>query len=199
MHDLFVVVDCVITSLSRNCLLLLVYVRGNRACSTGDVSPLLTSFGNTVGLAIDSSDNIFIADYACHTVRVINNVSGRCEIIAGKAVSAGRMDGLGSNVLFNQPFGVALDGRGNLFVSEVAGSVIRKIVLNYTKFASSAVTTYAGSGTSQFVNGVGTGASFQQPYGIAADTDGQLYVVCAIVLYFDHGGAGPPRVPCPSR
>jgi serine/threonine-protein kinase len=155
--------------------------RGNRACSITDVSALSASFGNTVGLAIDASDNVFIADFACHTIRVVNKANGRCETVAGKALTAGHSDGSGSNAFFNQPFGITLDGLGNLFVTEIQGSWIRKIVLNYASFGTSTVTTYVGSGTSQFVNGVGTGASFQQPYGIAADAIGQLYVVCTFI------------------
>jgi hypothetical protein len=65
---------------------------------------------------------------------------------------------------------VAVDGAGNLYVSDVANHTLRKIVL-----ATGAVTTLAGqANVSGSFDATGTAATFYQPAGIATDGAGNL-------------------------
>lgn len=71
--------------------------------------------------------------------------------------------------MFNKPRGLATD-KTNLYVSDTDNHRIRKIVIS-----TGVVTTIAGSGTAGSLNGIGTAAQFNEPYGIATDGT-NLYV-----------------------
>lgn len=83
------------------------------------------------------------------------------------------MDGNGTAAKFNHPNGVAVDSRGNVFVSDSYNNAIRKIS------PVGAVSTLAGSRTEGFANGFGAMASFNSPLGVAVDSSGNVYVADA--------------------
>jgi streptogramin lyase len=94
-------------------------------------------------------------------------------IIAGSD-SAGFANGPGTAARFNHPFGIAIDKAGNLYVADQANELIRKID------AGTLVTTYAGlTGVTGAANGSTALASFNKPFGVAADTSGNIYVADA--------------------
>jgi sugar lactone lactonase YvrE len=73
---------------------------------------------------------------------------------------------------FDGPISVTTDGAGNLYVADSNSHRILKVVI-----ATGAVSTLAGSGVPQLLDGTGTGASFNTPGGITIDNGGQnLYV-----------------------
>jgi len=90
--------------------------------------------------------------------------------LAGSA-SIGSADGTGAAARFSGPSGVAVDKQGNVYVSDSGNNTIRKIT------PAGTVTTIAGlAGVKGSADGTGTNASFNLPNGIAADTNGNLYV-----------------------
>lgn len=86
------------------------------------------------------------------------------------ADTPGLVDGIGSMAKFNNPCGMVLDREGNLYVSDHANHVIRKVTPN------GVVSTYAGTGVAGFANGRRLNAKFNHPYGLAIDSNGNLYV-----------------------
>ncbi|MGZ5566220.1 MAG: NHL domain-containing protein, partial [Limisphaerales bacterium] len=81
------------------------------------------------------------------------------------------VDGTGSNARFNNPWGVAVDSSGNVYVAETDSHIIRKVT------SGGMVTTVAGlAGTSGSTDATGTSARFNLPQGIAVDASGNLYV-----------------------
>jgi sugar lactone lactonase YvrE len=90
--------------------------------------------------------------------------------LAGRAASVGFADGSGAGVLFYFPSGVAIDASGHVFVADQVNQRIRKVT------PGGAVTTLAGSGSQAFADGTGAGASFRDPYGVAVDTSGNVFV-----------------------
>jgi surface protein len=84
--------------------------------------------------------------------------------------SAGSTDATGTAASFNKPQGVVVSSTGDTYVADFGSNKIRKIT------PAGVVTTFAGSGTAASVDGTGTGASFNQPVGLALDTAGNLYV-----------------------
>jgi len=90
--------------------------------------------------------------------------------VAGKQDTTGTADGIGVNATFNSPHGVTCDKSGNIYIADRFNHKIRKIA------PGNAVTTFAGSGSIGGFDGTGTAASFYEPWGIACDTAGNVYV-----------------------
>ncbi len=82
----------------------------------------------------------------------------------------GYADGAGAVAEFRLPTGIVKDAAGNLFVADRDNYCIRKIT------PAGVVTTFAGGGTPGFVDGTGTAAKFNLPFGITIDASGNLYV-----------------------
>jgi sugar lactone lactonase YvrE len=128
-------------------------------------------FNSPEGVAVDGSGNIYVADSGNDTIRLIT-AGGVVTTLAGKAQFSGNGDGTGSAARFANPNGISVDGAGNIYVADTYNSVIRKVT------PAGVVTTLAGSpgsfsGTS---DGTGNAVRFFLPYGIAADSAGDVYV-----------------------
>jgi len=171
-------------------------------------------FNYPSGVTVDSLGNLYVADLQNNLIRKVTT-AGVVTTFAGKAGSAGSVDGTGtaavfdaprdiaadnahglfyvsdegsnairkitaaavvstisgSSTTFNSPKGVAVDGSGNLYVADYGNNVIRKITTNGT------ISILAGqSGTAGATNGTGTGASFNNPIGVAVDSATNVYV-----------------------
>jgi sugar lactone lactonase YvrE len=122
------------------------------------------------GIAVDGSGNVYVADSGNNTIRKITP-GGVASTLAGLAGISGSTDGTGTNALFNQPQGLAVDGSGNVLVADYGNHTIRKVT------AGGVVSTLAGrAGTFGSANGTGTNAYFYQPQGVAVDGSGNVYV-----------------------
>jgi sugar lactone lactonase YvrE len=127
-------------------------------------------FDGPCGLAIDSSGNVYVADSANSVIRKITS-SRVVTTLAGTAWEFGSEDGTGSAARFNGPTGVAVDGSGNVYVADNGNHTIRKIT------PSKVVTTLAGlAGEFGSDDGIGDVARFNYPFGVAADSAGNVYV-----------------------
>ena len=82
----------------------------------------------------------------------------------------GSANGTGTAASFKAPAGVVIDAAGNLYVSEAGNYMIRKIT------PAGVVSTFVGSTTGGFTNGIGAAASFSSMQGIAIDAAGNIYV-----------------------
>jgi sugar lactone lactonase YvrE len=127
-------------------------------------------FYSPAGMARDAAGNLYVTDTRNHTIRKITP-GGIVTTYAGKPGVSGSGDGPANDARFNQPFGIAIDATGTLFVADSGNHTIRKIT------PAGAVTTLAGSADS-YGNEDGTGsvARFYGPRGVALDPAGILYV-----------------------
>jgi sugar lactone lactonase YvrE len=128
------------------------------------------SFASPAGIALDGGGNLYVADAMNATVRKIAP-DGTVSTLAGTPGNRGDADGTGAAARFNFPNGIAVDAGGNLFVTDTYNDTIRMIS------PAGAVTTLAGSaGVSGSNDGAGAGALFNQPYNLAVDSAGTIYV-----------------------
>ena len=137
---------------------------------TTDGAGSIAQFNQPGGVAVGSGGDIYVADTGNETVRKITS-AGIVSTLAGTAGTSGTTNATGTAALFNQPFGVAVDSSGNVFVTELGNDTIREIT------QAGVVTTLAGTaGSPGSLDGAGTTALFNQPIGIAIDGSGNLYV-----------------------
>jgi hypothetical protein len=130
-------------------------------------------FSYPYSVAVDSATNIYVGDAANYTVRKVTPL-GVVTTLAGLAGSFGSADGTGSAARFSFTQGVAVDGAGNVYVGDSANSTIRRIT------PGGVVTTLAGlAGNCGNVDGVGSAARFCEPFGVAVDSAGNVYVADA--------------------
>lgn len=139
-----------------------------------DVKPMilagaLSTFESPTFVAIDSLSNRYIAD-ARNQVIYKSSTSGSLTVFAGKVGMAGYGDGQGDNVRFHDPYGVAVDITGNVYVSDLGNNVIRKIT------PGGVVSTLAGSGAVGANDGPGSVATFNHPTALAVDANGIVFV-----------------------
>ena len=142
------------------------------AGSTGSADGLgaAARFQSPVGVAVDAAGTVFVADVGNRTVRKIT-ATGMVTTLAGTAGLSGSTNGTGAAARFGSPNNVAVDGNGMVYVTDALNQVIRKIT------PTGVVTTLAGLvGMAGSTDGPGTSAQFNQPFSIAVDNVGTLYV-----------------------
>ena len=128
----------------------------------------LASFMGPRQIALDSLENVYLADWSGHAIRKVTP-AGFVSTVAGNG-TAGYADGIGTLAQFNSPFGICIDSQDMIYVADNANYRIRKIS------SLAVVTTFAGSGAIGSVDGYGTSATFGSPTGMAIDKNGFLYV-----------------------
>ncbi|WP_010299751.1 NHL repeat-containing protein [Candidatus Odyssella thessalonicensis] len=124
-------------------------------------------FNYPYGIAVHSSGTIYVADSANHRIRSISS-AGTTSVFAGSG-TAGTTEGTGASAQFNNPYGVAVDSSGTLYVSEYTNHRIRKIT-------SAGVTSLLAGSAQGYAEGTGSGARFDRPYSVAVDSSGTVYV-----------------------
>jgi hypothetical protein len=133
-----------------------------------DATGTAARFSLPVALALDGAGNAWVIEgFLAAQVRKVTP-AGVVSTIAGNGVNA-FVDGVGVQASFNIVKGVALGVDGNLYVTDYGNSAIRRVT------PAGVVSTYAG-GTAGSADGVGRAAQFTNPWGIATDPAGNLYV-----------------------
>lgn len=128
------------------------------------------SFYSPMGIAVDASGNVYVADSGNHRIRKISP-TGDVTTLAGSGAVGSQDDGNPLTATFDDPRGIAVDSSGStVYVSDYGRHVIRKIT-------SSGVVTLAGSaGVPGDSDDVGAAARFKNPWGLALSGSGNLYV-----------------------
>jgi hypothetical protein len=144
----------------------------------GDGGPATeASLSMPLGIAVDSSGNLFIADTSNGVVRKVDHSTGTISTIAGVY---GSPDYNGENIQATAaglaPCALAVDESGHLFIVDCWNRLIRQIDLS-----TGLITTVAGNrnDTPPYYNGddiQATAASLCNPRGVAVDNRGNLFI-----------------------
>lgn len=137
---------------------------------TGLVSTLSREIRSPFGVAVDEAGNVYVTASGSQAIQKISP-TGALTLLAGAILSSGHADGVGANASFDTPTGLAIDKSGNLYVADTGNHTIRKITPDGT------VSTLAGTaGTLGSADGAMGIASFNRPYGVAVDANGNVLV-----------------------
>lgn len=165
-----------------------VFTNGTINSVTGDGSPGYSGDGGSaVGaqlssphdIAIDSSNNLYIADTGNARVRIISR--GTINTFAGTGVRGVEGANLGDggpaiNAQFIEPTGVAVDKSGNVYIADIGNATVRKVT------PAGIISTFAGTGFLSFgaytgEGGPATQALLGMPYSLTTDSAGNVYIV----------------------
>ncbi len=129
-------------------------------------------------VTIDAAGNLYIADWNNNRIRKVNT-AGIITTIAGTGLGAGTHTccyggdgGLAIAAELNDPFSLAFDAAGNLFVADGGNNRIRKIN------TAGIISTIAGNGTQGYSGdgGAATAAELHNAAFVTLDATGNLYI-----------------------
>jgi len=140
---------------------------------SGDGGPATTAqLAQPSGIAVDGRGDVYISDTRNNRVREVSP-GGTITTIAGTSVPGFSGDGgPATKAQLNQPQGVALDGHGNVYIADQFNSRVRRVA------PSGTITTVAGTGKNavDFTSGRATATPLSNPFALAVDAHGNLYV-----------------------
>ena len=146
---------------------------GDGECFDGDGTAVMHGVCYPWSIAVDSANNLYVADTYDLRVRKVDT-TGNMTTIAGTGVSGFTGDGgLATNATMTYPYGVAVDGTGNVYIADQLNYVVRQVN------TSGIITTVAGTPGASGYSGDGgpaTKATLSSVYGIAADSVGDLLI-----------------------
>ena len=148
---------------------------GSGASGGADGTGTAATFNSPIGIAVDASGNAYVTDNDNRKIRKITP-AGVVTTFAGSGAN-GSADGTGTAATFAMPYGITIDGSGNLFITDLFNYKIRKIT------PAGVVTTIAGSGASGSADGIGSAASFSSPYSVTTNSSGTLLYVADKITY----------------
>jgi len=142
---------------------------------SGDGGPATSAeLNGAVRLAIDGVGNLYIADFNNQRIRKVDGATGIITTVAGTGTAGFTGDGgLATNAELNHADAFAVDTAGNLYLSDSANNVVRKVTAG-----TGIITTVVGTGSAGFTGdgGLATSARLSNPAGIALDDARNLYI-----------------------
>ena len=129
-------------------------------------------FSNPVAVALDASGNVYVADLDNNRIRRFA-LGGTVTTFAGTTNSVG--DGGPSTQARVEPWAVAVDSAGNLYIADRSEQRVRKVT------PAGTIATVAGTGQTGYGgdNGPATAAVLSTPNDVAVDRSGNLYIADA--------------------
>src|SRR5882762_6190999 len=146
--------------------------------SPTNLPALAAEIGNAAAVALDKAGNYYVVSSSLNQVFRVTP-TGAITTVAGNGTPGFSGDGGPATLAeLNYPYGVAVDGSGNLYIADFDNNRIRMVN------SSGVISTVAGNGirNSSGDGGPATSAELYNPSGVALDGNGNLY----IAGYFDN-------------
>lgn len=155
-------------------------------CGTGNsvgdgCAALQATLSGPVGVTLDASGNLYIADTNDHRIRKVTVSTGDISTVAGNGTTdpvtgAGGYSGDGNKATLaelNYPYTVAFDPSGNMYIPDSGNHCIREVAA-----AGGVITTFAGNGTqgNSGNGGPANQAQLDSPLGVAVDAAGNVWI-----------------------
>jgi sugar lactone lactonase YvrE len=144
--------------------------------STGNISTVAGSGLGGDSVALDASGNFYIANTGSNRALLGRLSNGNIYLIAGNANgTAGYSgdNGAATSSYLHTPQGIAVSKTtGNVYIADTANNRIRMI-----NASTDVITTVAGNGTAGYTGdgSTATSAEISSPYGVAVDSNGNIY------------------------
>ena len=145
----------------------------------------VAQFNQPTGVAVDGSNNVYIADTLNHRIRKLTVSTATVTTVAGNGTGDFSGDnGQATSASLNKPAGVAIDATNNLYIADTSNQRVRKVSsgANNTLEGTDTISTVAGSGIYGFGGDTGSalGAFLGSPNGVALNAAGTtLYIADA--------------------
>jgi sugar lactone lactonase YvrE len=126
------------------------------------------------GVSVDGAGNIYIADDGNQRIRKVTAGNHIIQTVAGNGTQGfGGDGGVATSAELFDPYGVCVDGSGNIFIADTDNHRIREVTSG-----TGTIQTVAGNGTPGFTGdgGLATGAELRQPSGVSVDGAGNIYI-----------------------
>jgi trimeric autotransporter adhesin len=142
---------------------------------SGDGGPAISAaLSFPSGVAVDGLGSIYIADADNHCIRMVMTSTGIITTVAGSGVAGYSDDGgLATSAALSYPYGIAVDGSGNIYIADTGNNYIRMLMKStgiITTVVGARILGYSGHGR------LATSAALSYSYAIAVDGSGNLYV-----------------------
>ncbi|MER5681531.1 RICIN domain-containing protein [[Kitasatospora] papulosa] len=139
----------------------------------GDGGPAVKAQLNyPLGVAVDSTGNVYISDHGNHRVRKIAP-DGQISTVAGTGAAGFKGDdGPAVSAQLNRPYALAVSDADVLYIADGNNHRVRKVA------ADGSISTVAGKGTAGFSGdgGPATSAQLNLPLGVVMDSAGALFI-----------------------
>lgn len=145
---------------------------GNGTRGFAEGAATTAQFALPSGIALDSSGNLIVADQVNQRVRQVSSGGGSVTTIAGNGTPGFSGDGKSATAAnMNNPFSVAVDSSGGVYIADSSNSVVRKV-------SGGNITTYAGTLGAGFSGdgGRAVDAQLNGAFAVALDSTGNLYI-----------------------
>ena len=140
---------------------------------SGDGGPATAAaLNNPRGIVSDPAGNVYFCDFTNNRVRKIAT-DGTITTVAGTGVAGYNGDNIpGTTARLNQPYRLALDPAGNLYIADPGNNRIRKLAPNGT------ITTVAGNGNAAYSGdgGPATSAGLAYAEDAVLDVFGNIFI-----------------------
>ncbi len=128
---------------------------------SADGSGAAARFGQPRGLTADAAGNVYVADFANQTIRVVTP-GGVVTTLAGSTGLTGSVDGSGSAARFLNPEAIGIDAAGILYVADTYNHTLRRVT------QAGVVSTFVGKAGERGVR-LGPDGRLDTPLAVAAN------------------------------